>query len=102
MKKIENMELFLAQRGKCFYCGELMSIRRGEPFVGWTADHFFPKCNNNSLNGNIVLAHENCNQKKASRLPTNTEKRRKDALYKRIARRLHLIEQKRNIMQEEN
>ena len=95
MRKIENMELFVIQKGKCFYCGRPMSLTRGEVVVGWTADHFFPKSAGNSLNGNIVLCHGICNVDKGEREPTAAEIIRKEELYKKAERRKLTLQEMR-------
>jgi hypothetical protein len=69
--------LHAAQRARCFYCEKTMTLRlAGEPvsFEDATIDHFFPK-SEGGLHGwrNWVLACRACNNKKASRQPTEAE-----------------------------
>lgn len=58
-------QLWAAQRRRCPYCVfPLTSWRKG------TKDHVHPKSRGGSLRGfNQVLAHEDCNRRKADRLP---------------------------------
>lgn len=92
MNKIELMEIFLAQRGLCFYCLRPMSLSRNNGAVSYTKDHFIPKIKGGKTNGNIVLAHKVCNNRKGRRYPTVDERVRFSELYRRIAERREEIE----------
>ena len=82
MKKIELLELYTAQKKRCFYCFGPMRFVRGQGPVDYTVDHFLAKCKGNKSNGNIVLAHAKCNLEKGHRDPTQAECIRKDNLYR--------------------
>lgn len=86
MNKIEILEIFLAQNGKCFYCGLAMAITKNSP-ASFTKDHVKPRCKGNKLNGNTVLCHSLCNGLKGQREPTTEEKARFKALYSKINKR---------------
>ena len=88
MKKVDIIEIFLAQRGKCFYCGRPMSWMPGSYSTSYTKDHFEAKSKGHSLNGNMVLAHEPCNSKKSNRDPIKRERQRFKYLYRRVADRM--------------
>lgn len=61
-------QLFAAQRGHCFYCGQFLHRQH------WTRDHLFPKSRGwRTLPLNQVLCCAGCNQKKGARLPTERE-----------------------------
>ncbi len=64
-----RFQLWIAQRKRCPYCPDpLTSWKKG------TKDHVRPKSRGGSLGGhNQVLAHPDCNQRKADRLPTACE-----------------------------
>ena len=99
MKKVASMELFLAQRGRCFYCFRPMTTTRGGHIVGYTMDHFYPKCKGHKLTGNTVLAHARCNEEKGARNPTDSELARFNVLKRRVKERRHEIEQARREME---
>ena len=84
LKKLSYIELLIGQNGLCFYCGKPMSHRSEDKLVGFTKDHFYPKCKGNKLNGNVVLAHRLCNEKKSDREPTKYEKIKFEKLYKKM------------------
>lgn len=56
------------QGRNCYLCG--CEIPHNETI---TKDHVFPKKLGYSLNSNLMLAHQECNVKKAHRLPTLEE-----------------------------
>jgi 5-methylcytosine-specific restriction endonuclease McrA len=63
---------YLAQRGRCPYCGALIDISRprGERPSQCTFDHVRPKARGGKgVVRNKVLAHEVCNRAKARRPP---------------------------------
>lgn len=68
-----------------------MKFIRGQGITNFTIDHFYPKCKGNRLNGNTVLCHSKCNEKKGSREPNNKEKARFKKLYKKIKKRLSVL-----------
>lgn len=61
MRKTEMIEIFLAQKGSCFYCHRPMSWNPDSLSTSYTKDHFRAKSKGNGLNRNTVLAHEKCN-----------------------------------------
>lgn len=72
--------LYIAQQGKCFYCGKFLSKFADctvEDHRGWTKDHVYPKSKPlpHHMNGqnNKVLACMPCNSKKGSRRPRKPE-----------------------------
>lgn len=69
-------QLVMAQGGRCFYCNEPFSKRRGP-----TRDHLFPRYMGCGLQGNKVAAHSKCNTSKGHRMPTEDEYERAIALY---------------------
>ena len=91
MKSIPLIELFLAQKGKCFYCFGEMSFVRGACASCYTRDHFYPKKNGNRINGNCVLSCASCNERKGHREPNKAEKARFKALYRRAKERMGRI-----------
>lgn len=91
MKKITRIELYLAQRGNCFYCFRPMIYMRGQGVTNYTVDHFLPKCKGNKINNNMVLSCPRCNLKKGHRAPTEAERIRKDILYGKIKERRELL-----------
>jgi 5-methylcytosine-specific restriction endonuclease McrA len=102
---VSNLELFLMQEGRCFYCGEIMShVRAHKTYkkklkkinMGWTVDHFKPKCHGNGLLQNKVLCHSHCNSDKAAKYPGYKENARFHELYKRIKERHELLDQLTN------
>ena len=87
MTKPSYMELYAAQNACCFYCGKAMGPSRSNApqHLGWTIDHFIPKCRGgHSLNNNVVLCHSRCNIIKGGRLPSSQEAKKFHALYKKI------------------
>ena len=85
-------KLFLAQRGRCFYCpspllkrpeasGEIVASRRltTRPY---TVDHVVPQYRNGGGLRNRVLACGPCNHKKGNRMPTGDELDRCNDLYR--------------------
>lgn len=69
-------QLVMVQGGRCFYCGEPFSKRRGA-----TRDHLFPRSLGCDLAGNKVAAHSKCNCLKGDRMPTPEEYERASAMY---------------------
>ena len=94
MKTFNNrlLELFLVQKGNCFYCGKPMDSH-GYPSRknGYTRDHLFPKRNGNELDNNKVLAHFKCNKKKGGREPTGKEIHKYNNLILRLKKRKTVI-----------
>ena len=87
MKKINLIEIFLAQRGLCFYCFEPLEWSTGNYKISYTKDHFYPKSKGFKQRENIVLAHEYCNGQKGNRKPTEDERVRFEELYRKIKER---------------
>lgn len=84
-------ELYLAQRGRCFYCEKIMApLKTNNNSQGWTRDHFVPlKLTRKwrvELKFNFVLAHPKCNKNKGSRFPTQQEVLKFKKLYEEILR----------------
>lgn len=90
---ISKRMLFVAQQGKCFYCGRFLSVWRvdsGNP-MGWTHDHFFPKSSykdnkqlmamGGHINKNAVLSCQPCNSHKKAKMPTEQQKKKHQRLY---------------------
>ena len=89
--------LYLAQRGRCFYCDAAMSprpsdhTRDGKEVLrklnqrrkkagkltkrvgGWTVDHVFPRAIAYATTNNVVLSCGQCNCNKGSSMPTADE-----------------------------
>jgi len=86
MKKVTLMELYLMQKGRCFYCYKPMSYEKGDLRVSFTKDHFYPKASGIVKNRNIVLCHAQCNQEKGHRAPTESEEIRFAELYHKLDR----------------
>ena len=82
--KITLQEIFLAQKGNCFYCFKPMLNKGGNHRASYTKDHFYPKIRGNGLNNNLVLAHGKCNELKGHRNPTKPEQIRFKELYRKI------------------
>jgi 5-methylcytosine-specific restriction endonuclease McrA len=61
-----------AQNGVCPYCGNTLTVSM-EKLWRPTFDHVTPKRIAHGKEGNKVVAHENCNQRKGSRLPRPCE-----------------------------
>ena len=71
---VDEIVLFMAQQGKCFYCDlPIDTITYPQSNEGYTRDHFNARCKGNSITGNKVLAHRLCNEKKDARSPTQSE-----------------------------
>lgn len=69
-KFLENLsfeKMIKAQNQLCFYCQQFM------PVMTITKDHIFPKSFGFIINGNMVLAHQKCNNNKSNRFPTIEE-----------------------------
>lgn len=87
MENVPNMELFLMQKGRCFYCGAPMMATRakgGNGHRGWTIDHFLPKSRGNGKASNKVMSCQKCNRDKGDRLPNAYERKKFNRLYKKI------------------
>lgn len=69
-------QLVAAQGGRCFYCDQPFSKRRGI-----TRDHLFPRSMGCDLSGNKVAAHSRCNVAKRDRMPTPEEVDKAGAIY---------------------
>lgn len=67
VRVIDLRALYVAQAGRCFFCGLPMDPRpyRKRKPNGWTRDHFEP-----GNDETIVLAHLPCNMAKADRQPS--------------------------------
>jgi len=87
MNKVEIMELFIAQKGLCFYCLRPMGLSGNNGPTSFTKDHFIPKTKGGKTHGNIVLAHKLCNNLKGRRHPTTDEQVRFSELYRKIDER---------------
>ena len=81
-------DIFLAQGGKCFYCGKFMKAFPGPSHGGYTVDHFYPKSkiknSDISVRENKVLSCQPCNTKKGSKLPTRVQRQKHRRLYNLI------------------
>lgn len=69
-KFLENLsfeKMIKAQNQLCFYCQQFM------PVMTITKDHIFPRSFGFIINGNMVLAHQKCNNAKSNRFPTIAE-----------------------------
>jgi 5-methylcytosine-specific restriction endonuclease McrA len=60
--------LYAAQAGNCGLCG-----RRMHEASEGTLDHVVPRSRGGQNAGNLLLAHERCNNAKANRMPTQEE-----------------------------
>jgi 5-methylcytosine-specific restriction endonuclease McrA len=86
--KINMEDLWLAQKGNCFYCFRPMSKTKSNLCpTAYTEDHFKPKVKGFKKNGNIVFAHSLCNLKKGHRDPTKAELIRFKELNQKIKER---------------
>jgi len=75
-------QLWLAQGGLCFHCGEpMLKHVPGNYFKRWTREHLWPRSKFPTEYGSIVLAHKACNNARRDQLPTNAELDRAAALY---------------------
>jgi 5-methylcytosine-specific restriction endonuclease McrA len=97
-RNFDYLELFIMQKGLCFYCKKPMSHIKQEKNITWTKDHFKPKKNGNKLNGNVVLAHAECNRKKSDREPTKKEKQKFKYLYKMLRKRRKELKELKRVM----
>ena len=77
------VQIAMAQGGRCFYCDQPFSKRRGI-----TRDHLFPRSFGCDLAGNKVAAHAKCNVEKGCRLPTPAEVEKAAAIYEMLGLRL--------------
>lgn len=83
-------DLFLAQGGKCFYCGKYMTAfpnqQTGVNPRGYTRDHFYPKSGEQVIphSENIVLSCAPCNRGKANTLPTRVQINKHARLYRLV------------------
>lgn len=68
LKKIRYKRLYDAQEGRCYLCGEEMSV------YDCSIDHVYPVSRGGKDKmSNKLLAHSVCNAEKADRLPTENE-----------------------------
>lgn len=70
--------LWMAQEGKCFYCGNDMEPTNGCAKTGnlpnaATRDHLFPRSRYPHKHNVTVWCHQKCNSKKGDREPTLAE-----------------------------
>lgn len=87
-----QLELFLAQKGKCFFCDkELDSICHPKSKRGYTVDHLYPKSKGGSLLRNKVFSCIDCNKNKGNRTPTKEETKKYNKIVERIKRRRKLL-----------
>lgn len=70
---LKEIELLIAQRGNCFYCGFPMPLHTHKQDLGITKDHFIPKSKGGGKDRNLVLCHFACNQAKNNKDPTKRE-----------------------------
>lgn len=90
---------YLAQEGRCFYCGTPLppSAHRPKGVIsedgkrtkhdrkGWTKDHFRPAADgHHGTADNVVLACQPCNVSKDRRYPSNEERHRFAELQLRV------------------
>jgi 5-methylcytosine-specific restriction endonuclease McrA len=81
-------DLFLAQGGKCFYCGRFMKAFAWNKYnpQGWTRDHFWPKSKPDGIvvaqEENAVLACSKCNSTKSNVMPTVKQVHKYNRLYR--------------------
>lgn len=85
-------DFYLAQGGKCFYCGKFVSAfpyQQGNNVRGYTIDHFYPKSKTIPVptGENKVLSCYKCNLDKAAQLPNTTQIRK----YTRLINLLRLV-----------
>lgn len=90
MTPVSKRDLFLAQGGKCFYCGRFMSAFPWQARVnvgGYTHDHFYPKSKPIPIPKieNKVLACHKCNTTKANTPPTQKQIRTHTRLYRLVS-----------------
>lgn len=73
-------DLFLAQGGKCFFCGRYMKAFPWDVTNpnGYTRDHFYPKSRKVLIpqRENAVLSCQECNTKKGDKQPTLAQERK--------------------------
>lgn len=87
---VSKRDLFLAQGGKCFYCGRFMSAfpyeQNGRNPRGFTIDHFYPKSKPLPIQKeeNRVLACIRCNNEKADTEPSVKQVHKHTRLYKLV------------------
>lgn len=82
---VSTTALFVAQGGRCFYCGEEFSCgpyRPNKRPKGYTVDHFFPLSRGYKITDGKVLSCHPCNQAKDDRLPTAEEVRRFEVAFR--------------------
>lgn len=62
-------DLYEAQAGLCFHCFKPMNRMPGGSDRnpgGWTREHVTPKSDGGTKKGNLVLAHQACNQRRGT------------------------------------
>lgn len=71
----ERWRIWEAQGKHCSVCGERMVPKTGShPARGWTIDHVYNRASNRYFaDGNKLVCHSACNQRKADRDPTGCE-----------------------------
>lgn len=71
----ERWRIWEAQGKHCSVCGEHMHpIAGSHPTRGWTIDHVYNRASRRYLaDGNKLVCHRGCNQRKADREPTGCE-----------------------------
>lgn len=74
------LSLRLAQRGRCFHCGEPMRFTSGNHKLRWSREHLFPRANYGPATC-FVLAHRGCNSDRHDAEPTPDEIERARAIY---------------------
>jgi 5-methylcytosine-specific restriction endonuclease McrA len=67
----KRIRLWLAQSGRCAYCGTQLAFPPGQLKV--TVDHVYPKSRGFNRDGNQLLSHQRCNNKKKARSPRPCE-----------------------------
>lgn len=72
-KQFTYARLFALQHGRCFYCQTHLSNHvwenKNKRRLGWTRDHFLPKCLGYGLTRNVVLTCRTCNARKGDSIP---------------------------------
>lgn len=64
--------IWIAQAGRCFYCGHALKARGGNSPYNATREHVFPRSQYTKPH-NIVWACRQCNETKGNREPTISE-----------------------------
>lgn len=74
------LRLRLAQRGRCFHCGEPMRFTSGNHALRWSREHLFPRARYGTGTC-YVLAHRGCNSVRHDTEPTPAELERARGIY---------------------